>query len=71
MKAPKCRSCGKAHWGICEVAVNGVRVAWEKADMLEETCPHCGKGLTEPVAKGFDKKAYQREYMRRKRAKGD
>ena len=68
MEAPKCRSCGKRHWGNCEQVLDS-RVRF--VEPLEEACPHCGKKASEPVAGGFDKKAYQREYMRRKRAQSD
>ena len=64
MEAPKCRSCGKRHWGVCEVAEVSI-------PSLGSKCPHCGKFSNEPVSGGFDKKAYQREYMRRKRAQSD
>jgi len=87
MKAPKCRSCGKEHWGVCGLVVGKdlhlAREAFDKVKMNPKPpfpvetkeidkvgiCPHCGKKLDAPVAGGFNKKAYQREYMRRKRGK--
>ena len=81
MKAPKCRSCGKLHWGVCDTFEDGVdKVRMNpKPPFPVETkeidkagiCPHCGKKLGDPVAGGFDKKAYQREYMRRRRGKAE
>ena len=88
MKAPKCRSCGKEHWGVCDTfsedmagfdsMVDKVKmnpkppfpVGTKEIDKVG-TCPHCGKELDAPVSKGFDKKAYQREYMRRRRGKAE
>ena len=89
MKAPKCRSCGRLHWGVCGLVVGKdlhlAREAFDKVKMNPNPpfpvgtkeidkvgiCPHCGKRASDPVAelRGFDKKAYQREYMRRRRGK--
>ena len=78
MKAPKCRNCGKEHWGSCvnfEVLKETISISGKKprSPILkrpdDEVCPHCGKKLSDPVAKGFDKVKYQREYMRKRREK--
>ena len=78
MKAPKCRSCGKVHWGVCDSSSRHVDPPETPIPVLKKeiakkmgVCPHCGKGLGDPVAGGFDKKAYQREYMRRRRGKAE
>jgi len=56
MDAPKCKICQLHHYGLCDFTPA------TKAEPSSVTIP------VQPTAK-FDKTAYQREYMRRKRAK--
>jgi len=84
MKAPKCRLCGVVHWGSePHVGVVG-RVGRGRSPVDSESVVIAPGGrrtdreivaairelLGEPVPKkpGFDRVAYQREYMRKRRA---
>jgi len=61
MEAPKCKICGEKHYGLCKGVVHRLSTEPVKgSDLLH--------GHTEPLVK-FDRTAYQREYMRKKRAK--
>ena len=69
MDAPKCRICGKKHYGIC-----GGSIESDVRDVTPEEggaspprhpniCPACGTDL----GKKTSRKLYMREYMRRYR----
>ena len=80
MKAPKCRLCGKLHWGVCEGAkgsvINELRekivhttpLVVHKEEVVVHEVVHTKHGKYADLEK---RKAYRREWMRRKRAKGD
>lgn len=58
MEKPKCRICGERHWGLCPGTVADVK---ERVAVIEKATVK----LEKPK---FDRTAYQREYMRRRRA---
>jgi hypothetical protein len=71
MEAPKCRICGQRHWGIVcalekssrgEPEAANLRATKSQANAVVAPSPR------EPNPK-FDRVAYQREYMRKRRAK--
>ena len=66
MDKPKCRLCGHKHWGDEHV--------WPDEPKTETLYPVIGVEGTDYVTvksgkKKFDRVAYQREYMRKRRAK--
>ena len=80
MKAPKCRLCGQAHWGLC----SGNEAVTDKPTQPQRVT-NTSSNVTNTVTNGVTNKdterqrrwraanldeyrAYMREYMRRKRA---
>lgn len=61
MEAPKCKICGGRHYGICPTL----------PEITLETAFHNAEKPVPPTTSaqktGFDKKSYQREYMRKYR----
>lgn len=80
MKPPKCRACGSEHWssephvwkreGVVHVA--DIPAAFGRVERLEEKSgsivAHCEHGTQVIPKTQFDRTAYQREYMRKRRA---
>ena len=85
MQPPKCPTCGKSEWGhLCSGVAQTERPAAKPVKSArkapEQSTPpkkaEASSGDPNPVARkraprgsGFDKKAYQRELMRKRRAK--
>jgi hypothetical protein len=98
MDAPKCKTCGKRHWGKCLEPISGVSYGAHtihgiepshtvlNVDPKQPIVVHFSGGsvtlksgemltfdpLGKPVVSTkvpFDRTAYQREYMRKRRAK--
>ncbi len=84
MDKPKCRLCGERHYGLCGGGFTEAVVSQPPASIVErqveaaaaEAVPQVSAGHeqeSEPVLLGsggrFDRAAYQREYMKRWRAK--
>lgn len=76
MDAPKCRNCGKREWNhVCGSPIPPLVVPAHMAEAAREK--YKGPFIVSepiPVAKHaprgtFDRTAYQREYMRKRRAK--
>jgi hypothetical protein len=81
MDAPKCRLCGNRHWGGCRIVVirqapselplvsvesgEGWRVETRRLTIPAPEKPEPKKRAPRGT---FDRAAYQREYMRRRRA---
>lgn len=78
MDAPKCRICGERHWGLCpknsDGGVEGHASTPPRIADIGGMKPRDGRivkrasikaGLSEAK---FDRVAYQREYMRKRRA---
>ena len=73
MEAPKCKICGQRHYGLCPQAKGGEanipgHDSRASEDDANKTQPRAAKKRA--VRGSFDRKAYQREYMRKRRAKG-
>lgn len=66
MDAPKCKLCGGRHWGGCAITERKV-IASEAPTTILMSEPNDPTNF-EPKIK-FDRVAYQREYMRKRRAK--
>ena len=78
MTPPKCRLCGKEHWSNEPHRFEGAPNARKPRETEEENGVDKGPGyihdqrLVDPGPhknEGFDRKAYQREYMRKWRAR--
>jgi len=85
MEAPKCKLCGERHYGMCAQTSKPAKKPTTRpvektaaqsstseridappyASTLPVNCPHCGR----PMLKTDDKAAYQRAYMRARRAR--
>lgn len=74
MEAPKCKICGERHWGHeCGA------IAPKTAKIIPKTKPLLTIKRENPIITGlkevieytkkFDRNAYQRDYMRKRRAK--
>ena len=77
MKAPKCKLCGAAHglgephqWGEEDEVLPGLaeRVAAQLIKVVEKSAEPARAAARK--AEKFDRNAYQREYMRKRRAAG-
>lgn len=79
MEAPKCRLCGSRHWGGCGPSVTLDAHTLKKPDGAPLTAGDLRVGQTYEVQPDytvkhlaprgtFDRNAYQREYMRKRRA---
>ncbi len=60
MEAPKCKICGERHYSLCRVATLNTGQANREAIL--------NSLRIEPPKPTFDRTAYQREYMRKRRA---
>lgn len=82
MEAPKCKLCGGRHYGLCKAVTKPERIiktpsgraASGPVTASEEITPEADavRAVTnamEGVRLKFDRNAYQRDYMRKKRAK--
>ena len=81
MKAPKCRLCEKSHWGLCErvaIKVSIVKDLREKVANIKPVVANKEELVANVVANSRHgkyadlekRRAYQREYMRRRRLNG-
>lgn len=61
MESPKCKLCGERHYGMCAVPARQESPSVEPLPVEQGAAPP-------PQSKGFDRTAYQREYMRKRRA---
>ena len=64
MDAPKCRLCGERHYGRCQKFAEPVEKPRKAVPIVEITARSEGNGAAK-----FDRNAYQRELMRKRRAK--
>ena len=62
MKPPKCKLCGERHWKLCKKEV--MPAAGNTQTVVEKTLA----AIVKPSG-AFDRVAYQREYMRKWRAR--
>lgn len=83
MDAPKCRLCGERHYGACKTWAGSQRQepcagCASKEAVIAQLRAELDKRKTERKTKasnesngsnGFDKRAYQREYMKAYRAR--
>jgi hypothetical protein len=71
MEAPNCRTCGNRHYGPCNVFYNAEEPKKEKAvDMQPDKTVVRATGSKHGVYADKEKrKAYRREYMKKRRAK--
>jgi len=70
MEAPKCKLCGERHYGLC--ARTKQKAAIVAAAIVERATPESPDDFAprKRAPNGtFDRNAYQREWMRRYRAK--
>jgi len=76
MKAPKCRLCGKSHWGGCraEKVAESVLEAGGDSEAGEPegaegegvVCPACGTDLGARARERERRREYMREWRKRK-----
>lgn len=70
MKAPKCRICLEAHWGLCPTSSRGREIAaaavkdGQRTTVLSAQASVPVGVASNPREAKFDRVAYQREYMR-------
>ena len=70
MDKPKCRLCGHKHWGDEHVWPEDEDKAKERKEMTDRIVKEAEvQRKEENEKKKFDRVAYQREYMRKRRAK--
>lgn len=72
MEAPKCKICGQKHYGLCKNMTVGFDTAAPNGDHSAHVIVEDGKVadvVLIPAGEKFDRLKYQREYMRKKRAK--
>lgn len=74
MDAPKCRLCGERHYGLCQKfkTKEAVRKIVDPRPTRETHCTEAVIPIEEadPAGIVFDRKAYQRDYMKKARAQG-
>lgn len=68
MEKPKCRLCGERHYGLCPVSSREAMKAAVVVAKIENVIP-AGEPPIRREGPQFDRVTYQREYMRRYRAR--
>ena len=65
MEAPKCYKCGKSHWTTQPCA----KTQQDKVSTVLKQSMKPAKDIKRPSKAKFDRNTYQRELMRKRRAK--
>jgi hypothetical protein len=79
MESPKCKICKERHYGLCKTAsLDGITVSKAKFELpkpiildvnLKIAAETVSVKTLRELKKAFDRTAYQREYMRKRRSK--